>query len=189
MIIKHEAKVEVRLHPTMIPETHPLSQVEGVFNGIFLRGDLVGDQMFYGRGAGREPTASAVIGDVVELIRSKKIGSSGRVPPLGHPGPLASVDSVLDMNEVVTNYYMRISAIDRPGVLSKISGIMADHNISIHSVIQKHRNFSGSGVIPVVFITHSAREADILQARNEIGNLDVVNGPAKIIRIEDEGLD
>ncbi len=188
MIIKHAAKVEVRLHPTMIPETHPLAQVEGVFNGIFLRGDMVGDQMFYGRGAGREPTASAVIGDVIELIRSQRIGSSGRVPPLGYPGPLASVDSVLDMNEVVTNYYMRIRAVDRPGVLSKIAGIMANHNISIHSVIQKRRVFSGSGSIPVVFITHSAKEADILQARKEIGSLDVVSGPATIIRIEDESL-
>jgi homoserine dehydrogenase len=188
MIIKHAAKVEVRLHPTMIPETHPLAQVEGVFNGIFLRGDMVGDQMFYGRGAGREPTASAVIGDVIELIRSQRIGNSGRVPPLGYPGPLASVDSVLDMNEVVTNYYMRIRALDRPGVLSKIAGIMANHNISIHSVIQKRRVFSGSGSIPVVFITHSAKEADILQARKEIGSLDVVSGPAAIIRIEDESL-
>ncbi|MFH0960657.1 MAG: homoserine dehydrogenase [Pseudomonadota bacterium] len=189
MIIRHDAKVEVRLHPTMIPETHPLAQVDGVFNGIFLRGDLVGDQMFYGKGAGREPTASAVIADVIELIRSKKMGNSCcRVPPLGYAGPLDSVDSILDMNEVVTNYYMRIRAMDRLGVLSKIAGIMANHNISIHSVVQKRRDFSGSGSIPVVFITHSAREADILHASDEIGNLDVVNGPASIIRIEDESL-
>ena len=190
IIIRHGAKVEVRLHPTMLPETHPLAQVDGVFNSIFLRGDMVGDQMFYGRGAGREPTASAVIGDVIELIRSKKIGNSCRVPPLGYyPVPLESMDSVLDMNEVVTNYYLRIHAMDRPGVLSRISGIMANHNISIHSVVQKRRNSSGSGSIPVVFITHSAREADILQARKEIGSLEVVSGSATIIRIEDESLD
>ncbi|MDQ1286151.1 MAG: homoserine dehydrogenase [Thermodesulfobacteriota bacterium] len=99
------------------------------------------------------------------------------------------MDSVLDMNEVVTNYYLRIHAMDRPGVLSRISGIMANHNISIHSVVQKRRDFSGSGSIPVVFITHSAREADILQARKEIGSLEVVSGSATIIRIEDESLD
>ncbi len=189
MIIRHGDRVEVRLHPTMLPETHPLAQVDGVFNGIFLRGDMVGDQLFYGRGAGREPTASAVMGDVIELIRNKTLGKAGRVPPLGYPGPLASMESVLDMNEVVTNYYIRIQAIDRPGVLSKIAGIMADHNISIHSVVQKRRDHSGAGAVPVVFITHSAKEADVRLAKNEIGNLDVVTEPPTIIRIEDEDLD
>ena len=136
--------MEVRLHPTMLPESHPLAQVDGVFNGIYLRGDMVGDQLFYGRGAGREPTASAVIGDVIELIRSKRIGTSGRVPPLGYSGSLMSDDSVMNMNEVVTNYYIRIQAADRPGVLSRIAGIMADHNISIHSVVQKASRSLGS---------------------------------------------
>jgi homoserine dehydrogenase len=189
MIIRHGDRVEVRLHPTMLPETHPLAQVDGVFNGIFLRGDMVGDQLFYGRGAGREPTASAVMGDVIELIRNKTLGKAGRVPPLGYPGALASMESVLDMNEVVTNYYIRIQAIDRPGVLSRIAGIMADHNISIHSVVQKRRDHSGAGAVPVVFITHSAKEADVRLAKNEIGNLDVVTEPPTIIRIEDEDLD
>lgn len=189
IIIRHGTKVEARLHPTMIPQNHPLAQVDGVFNGIFLRGDMVGDQLFYGRGAGREPTASAVIADVIELIRNRRFGKAGRVPPLGYPGHLASADSVLDMNEVVTNYYIRIQAIDRPGVLSRISGIMADHNISIHSVVQKRRDRSGTGAVPVVFITHSAKEADVQQARQKIGNLDVVDAPPAIIRIEDEDLD
>lgn len=189
LIIRHEERVEVRLHPTMLPESHPLAQVDGVFNGIYLRGDMVGEQLFYGRGAGREPTASAVIGDVIELIRSKRIGTSGRVPPLGYSGSLMSDDSVMDMNEVITNYYIRIQAADRPGVLSRIAGIMADHNISIHSVVQKRRDHSGAGAVPVVFITHSAREADLQRARQEIGNLDVVDAPPTIIRIEDEDLD
>ena len=173
----------------MLPESHPLAQVNGVFNGIFLRGDMVGEQLFYGRGAGREPTASAVIGDVIELIRSKRIGKSGRIPPLGYPGSLLSASSVMDMNEIVTNYYIRIQAADKPGVLSRISGIMAAHNISIHSVVQKRRDHSGAGAVPVVFITHSAKEADLQRARQEIGNLDVVDAPPTIIRIEDEDLD
>ena len=124
-----------------------------------------------------------------ELIRNRRVGNSGRVPPLGYPGPLAASDSVLDMNEVVTNYYIRIQAMDRPGVLSKISGIMANRNISIHSVVQKRRDHSGAGAVPVVFITHSAKEADVQRARREIGNLDVVEAPPAIIRIEDEDLD
>ena len=189
LIIRHQDRVEVRLHPTMLPESHPLAQVDGVFNGIFLRGDMVGEQLFYGRGAGREPTASAVIGDVIELIRSKRIGKSGRIPPLGYPGSLLSASSVMDMNEIETNYYIRIQAADKPGVLSRISGIMAAHNISIHSVVQKRRDHSGAGAVPVVFITHSAKEADLQRARQEIGNLDVVDAPPTIIRIEDEDLD
>ena len=189
IIIRHGNRVEARLHPTMIPERHPLSKVDGVFNGIFLRGDLVGDQLFYGRGAGREPTASAVMGDIIELIRSGRSGKAGRVPPLGYPGPLKSSDCILDMNEVTTNYYIRIQANDRPGVLSRIAGIMANHNISIHSVVQKGRDFSGEGAVAVVFITHSAKEADLQKATLEIGNLDVVNCPPAIIRIEDEDLD
>ncbi|MGC8603469.1 MAG: homoserine dehydrogenase [Desulfomonilaceae bacterium] len=189
LIIRHGNCVEARLHPTMLPESHPLSQVNGVFNGIFLRGDMVGDQLFYGRGAGREPTASAVIGDIIELIRNRRIGKSGRVPPLGYPVPIMSRDSILDMNKVITNYYIRIQAADRPGVLSRIAGIMADHNISIHSVVQKRRDHSGAGAVPVVFITHSAKEADLQQARREIGDLDVVNSKPTIIRIEDEDLD
>ncbi|MGC8657841.1 MAG: homoserine dehydrogenase [Desulfomonilaceae bacterium] len=189
IIIRHENRVEARLHPTMIPERHPLSQVDGVFNGIFLRGDLVGDQLFYGRGAGREPTASAVMGDVVELIRNKRSGKAGRVPPLGYPGPLKASDCILDMNEVTTNYYIRIQATDRPGVLSRIAGIMANHNISIHSVVQKGRDSSGAGAVAVVFITHSAKEADLQKATLEIGNLDVIDCPPVIIRIEDEDLD
>ena len=189
IIIQHGKQVEVRLHPTMIPERHPLSRVDGVFNGIFLRGDMVGDQLFYGRGAGKEPTSSAVMGDIVELIRSGMSGKAGRVPPLGYPGPLRSSDAILDMNEVITNYYIRIQALDRPGVLSRIAGIMAGHNISIHSVVQKGRDSSGAGAVPVVFITHSAREADLQKATLEIGNLDVVDCPPSIIRIEDEDLD
>ena len=184
--IRHGDKVEVRLHPTMLPKKHPLAQVDGVFNGIYLRGDMVGEQLFYGRGAGREPTASAVIGDVVEVARNIGRDAACKVPPLGYSDEKLSAGRVMDISEIRTNYYIRIQACDRPGVLSKVAGIMADHNISIHSVIQKRRVIGAA--IPVVFVTHVAKEADIQKAIEKIGLLDAVEGPPVIIRIEDEEL-
>lgn len=186
MILRHGDKVEVRLHPTMLPKNHPLAQVDGVFNGIYLRGDMVGEQLFYGRGAGREPTASAVIGDVVEVARNIGREANGKVPPLGYSDENLSSGRVMDISEITTNYYLRIRAHDKPGVLSKIAGIMAEHNISIHSVIQKKR-VTGAAV-PVVFLTHVAREADIQKAIEKIGLLEAVEGSPVIIRIEDEEL-
>lgn len=186
IIIKHDNDVEARIHPTMIPAHHPLAQVDGVFNGIYLRGDMVGEQLFYGRGAGMEPTASAVVGDIVETARNLIRGGAGLVPPLGYPEGWDSPGVVMDMNNVVTNYYLRVQAADRPGVLSKIAGIMADHSISIHSVVQKKRQ--ATGTVPVVFLTHLAREADIREASRIIGQLDVIEGFPVIVRIEDENL-
>ncbi|MBI5569797.1 MAG: homoserine dehydrogenase [Desulfomonile tiedjei] len=187
LIISRGDMVEARVHPTMIPQHHPLATVDGVFNGIYLKGNMVGEQLFYGRGAGREPTASAVIGDIVECARNAAQGRGGLVPPLGYPEDWTAPVRVMDMNAVSTNYYLRVQAKDRPGVLSKISGIMADHCISIHSVVQKGRDASGS--VPVVFITHRATEADIQAASTKIGELDVVDGRPTILRIEDETLD
>jgi homoserine dehydrogenase len=187
VIITHGDTVEARLHPTMIPEHHPLARVDGVFNGIYLRGDMVGEQLFYGKGAGKEPTASAVIGDIIETARNVAGGEAGRVPPLGYPEDWKAPGRVMDMKEITTNYYLRVQAMDRPGVLSKIAGIMAEHSISIHSVVQKRRR--SSGTVPVVFLTHLAKEADIQDACEKIRGLDAVEGPPKIIRIEDETLD
>ncbi len=181
-----DGRVEARLHPTMIRRNHPLARVDGVFNGIYLKGDMVGDQLFYGRGAGREPTASAVVGDIVELARNMATNESCRVPPLGYPEDRIVSTGLMKMEDIETNYYLRVQALDRPGVLSKISGIMAEHSISIHSVIQKGRDRSGA--VPIVFLTHVAREADIQKACRKIAELDVAEGPTGIIRIEDESL-
>jgi homoserine dehydrogenase len=186
-LISHEDMVEARVHPAMLPENHPLARVDGVFNGIYLRGDMVGEQMFYGRGAGKEPTASAVVGDIIETARNITRGEAGGVPPLGYPEDWKAPGSIMAMDDIVTNYYVRIQASDRPGVLSKVAGIMADYGISIHSVVQKRRQ--SSGTVPVVFLTHLAREADIQAASKKIGQLDVVEGPLVIFRIEDETLD
>jgi homoserine dehydrogenase len=148
---------------------------------------MVGEQLFYGRGAGDLPTASAVVGDVVETARNIIRGEAGRVPPLGYPEHWKAPDRVKGFNEIVTNYYLRVQALDRPGVLSKIAGIMAEHSISIHSVVQKGRGSHGS--VPVVFLTHLAKEADIQAASGKIGLLDSVEGPPVIIRIEDDTLE
>ncbi|MEW6141094.1 MAG: homoserine dehydrogenase [Thermodesulfobacteriota bacterium] len=186
VVIRSGDKVQARIHPTMLPAHHPLARVDGVFNGIYLKGDMVGDQLFYGRGAGREPTASAVIGDVIESARNIIRGEAGGVPPLGYPQDWKAPGGVIDMREIVTNYYLRVQAYDRPGVLSKIAGIMADNSISIHSVIQKARDKSNT--VPVVFVTHLAREADIQSACDAIGQLETVEGRPFVIRIEDESL-
>lgn len=186
IIISHATHVEARIHPTMLPSDHPLARVDGVFNGIYLQGDMVGEQLFYGRGAGQEPTASAVIGDVIETARNIIRGETGGVPPLGYPEDWKAPGGVMEMNDIVTNYYLRVQALDRPGVLSKIAGIMAEHSISIHSVIQKGRDRAGT--VPVVFLTHLAKEADIQEASKRIGMLDSVEGMPVILRIEDEGL-
>lgn len=186
VVIDHGEQVEARVHPTMLPETHPLANVDGVFNGIFLRGDMVGEQLFYGRGAGREPTASAVVADIVEAGRNLMRGNSREIPPLGHANASASSVSVMDMAQVKTNYYIRVQALDKPGVLSKVAGIMAEYQISIHSVVQKQRR--SGGVVPVVFLTHVAREADVQRACREIGELSVAQGLPIIFRIEDESL-
>ncbi len=178
--------VDARLHPTLIREDHPLARVDGVFNGIFLHGDMVGDQLFYGRGAGREPTASAVIGDVIEMARSAARGEVGRVPPLGYPESWKASGKLKNISEIVTNYYLRIKAMDRPGVLSKVAGILAEHQISLHSVVQKSRQ--SSAAVPVVFLTHLAKEADLQAACEEISRLDDVEGAPVILRIEDETL-
>jgi len=157
-----------------------------VFNGIYLKGDMAGDLLFYGRGAGREPTASAVAGDVIEIARNIVQSRGMRVPPAGYPEERIVSSGVMEMSDIVTNYYLRVQALDRPGVLSKVSGIMAEHGISIHSVVQKARHRSQD--VPVVFLTHRAREANILEAARRIGEVDVVEGPPVIIRIEDEKL-
>lgn len=186
VIIRHDGSVEARLHPTMLPRDHPLARVDGVFNGIYLKGDMAGEQLFYGRGAGREPTASAVVGDVIEIARNIIECRGLRVPPSGYPEERIASSGVMDMSDIVTNYYLRVQALDRPGVLSKVSGIMADHGISIHSVIQKARHQSET--VPVVFLTHRAQEANILKAAQRIGEVDAVEGPPVIMRIEDEKL-
>src|SRR3990172_6139607 len=133
-----QGKIEVRVHPTMIPEGHLLSTVDGVFNAIYIQGDAIGPTLFYGQGAGQMPTGSAVVSDLVELGRNLLVGASGRrVPLLSYQESAIEKVPLKRMEEVEMPFYMRFSAVDRPGVLSTISGILGKNGISIASVIQK----------------------------------------------------
>jgi homoserine dehydrogenase len=176
--------VDARVHPTMIPFDNPLSSVGGALNAITIAGDAIGDMMLYGYGAGMMPTASAVVGDIVDLTRNILTGSSGRVPLLSYQMNNIRKIPVIPVDEITTHYYFRFSALDRPGVLSKISGILGDYEISIKSVHQKGRKTKGS--VPIVMLTHLAKEADVKKALSEIFNLDVVSDKPVLIRIEDE---
>jgi homoserine dehydrogenase len=172
--------VEVRVHPTMIPSASPLAAVSGVFNAVFVTGDAVGDLMFYGRGAGQMPTASAVWSDALEIARRIAHGIPAlalELPFVGRAAlPLRAMDAIR------CSYYLRVMAQDRPGVLSKVAGILGDHDISIASVLQKER--AASEAVPVVMMTHEAREQDMRRALAGIDRLAAVKTPTTMIRVE-----
>jgi homoserine dehydrogenase len=172
--------LEARVHPTMIAAGSPMAAVSGVFNAVFVTGDAVGDLMFYGRGAGQLPTASAVWSDAVEIARRVAHGAvpTGLELPSAGPGAL----TMQPMETVRTCYYLRVMAQDRPGVLSKITGILGEHDISIASVIQKGR--ATAEAVPVVFMTHEAQERDMRAALAAIDRLPDVPLPTTMIRVE-----
>ncbi len=180
-----KGKMEARVHPTMIPEDHLLSTVEGVFNAIYIQGDAVGPALFYGQGAGQMPTGSAVVGDLVELGRNILIRASGRrVPLLSFQESAVREIPLKKMDEVIMPFYMRFSALDRPRVLSKISGILGKNEISIAAVIQKGRQVNGA--VPVVMMTHEAKEKNVHRALKEIDRLGVILGKTMFIRVENK---
>ncbi|MBW2192531.1 MAG: homoserine dehydrogenase [Deltaproteobacteria bacterium] len=176
--------IEARVHPTMVPHKNLLSSVNGSLNAITISGDASGDILLNGYGAGMMPTASAVISDTVDLARNILSGTSGRVPALSYQMNNIREIPVLPVDEIFTHYYFRFAAADSPGVLSKISGILGDFDISIKSVHQKGRETKGP--VPIVMLTHLAREADVQEALTKITALDVVSDAPVLIRIEDE---
>jgi len=180
-----QGKIEARVHPTMIPQGHLLSTVGGVFNAIYIKGDAVGPTLFYGQGAGQMPTGSAVVSDLVEIGRNLLVRANGhRVPSLSYQEFAIEKIPLKKIEEVVMPFYMRFSALDRPNVLSKISGILGKHDISIASVIQKGRRIKGS--VPIVMMTHEAKEKNVHQALKEIDRLGVILGKTMYIRVENE---
>ena len=176
--------VEARVHPTMIPVDNILSNVNGSLNAITVSADKVGEILLYGYGAGMMPTASSVISDTVDIARNILSGSVGRIPLLSYRMENILKIPVMPVDEIFTHYYLRFFALDKPGVLSRISGILGRNKISIKSVHQKGRKTNGS--VPLVMLTHRAKEADILKALSEINSLDVVSDRPVLIRIEDE---
>ncbi len=175
-------RIEARVHPTMIPVHYPMADVDGPFNAIRLAGDFIGPVMFYGRGAGMEATASAVVGDLMDISRNILVGVGQRVSARGFQDINIADLPIKPIGESVSRYYLRFSAVDKPGVLAAIAGALGRYNISIESMIQTGRS---GDYVPIVFITHEAVESDIQSALAEIDGLDMIKEKSCLIRIED----
>ncbi|MBU0972954.1 MAG: homoserine dehydrogenase [Proteobacteria bacterium] len=180
----HGDHVEARVHPTMISNANPLSHVDHSMNAIAIDADATGKTMLYGSGAGMMPTASAVLSDIADIARNIISNSQQRVPILGYPEDNIKSIPILPMAELYTRYYLRFEAQDHPGVLSRISGILGENNISIKSVHQKGRQTNGK--VPVVMITHMAKEEWVQKALTQISATDSVAGDPIVIRIEED---
>lgn len=171
-----DGRLELRVHPAMIPSNHPLANVNDAFNAIFIRGNAIGDLMLYGRGAGDLPTGSAVVGDIISILRNNVDLSA--VPSIRNSYSKKNIGS---MDDTRSEYYIRITVKDLPGVLSEISSIFGDNNVSISSVIQKGNR---EEYVPLVFITYSTQEGNIRRSIEKIKNLSCVYKIENIIRVE-----
>jgi homoserine dehydrogenase len=180
---RKEKGIELRVHPTLIPEKRLIANVEGVMNAILVKGDAVGQTMYYGAGAGAEPTASAVVADLVDVARMLTSDPEHRVPHLAfQPGQLASTP-ILPIGEVETSYYFRMRVYDRPGVLADITRILADLSISIDAMVQKEPS-EGEDQVDIIMLTHQTIEKNVDAALARIEALPVVAGRITRIRLE-----
>ncbi|MBW2138024.1 MAG: homoserine dehydrogenase [Deltaproteobacteria bacterium] len=174
-------RIEARVHPTMVSLNHIMANVKGAYNAVYLEGDFVGPNLYYGLGAGRRPTGSAVVSDIIDLSRKLIEGDHAPLLPFAPANTKREEIQIQPIDELESAYYFRFSALDRPGVLSKIAGILGAHQISISSVIQKGRQVRGS--VPVVMLTHEARESNVLKALSLIDGLDVLTDKTMMIRV------
>jgi homoserine dehydrogenase len=172
-------RIQVSVYPALIPISHVLSSVNGVFNAVFVRGDVVGDTLFYGRGAGKDATASAVLSDLADAALELTHHSQGRLPPFV---PHAADVTVAPLGEVVSRYYVRLSVLDRPGVIAKISAILGAAKIGIASIIQPEGHEGES--VPLILMIHDAPNAAMRTALAKIAKLTVVKAPPVMIRVE-----
>jgi len=179
-------RIEARVHPTLVPSGSLLAKVDGAMNAIAVCGDAVGPTLFYGAGAGELPTASAVVADVMEVAREVRRESSGRVAPLSYLPEALRQRPLVPLSELHGRYYLRFTALDRPGVLGQIAGVLGHHGVGIESLLQKGRA-SPRGSVPVLVQTHPASEAAVRQALETIDQRPDVTAPTRLIRIE-EGL-
>ena len=177
--------IETRVHPTMIPENHMLAKIDDVFNAVFINADALGPSLYYGQGAGMMATASAVVGDLVDIARNRLGDGLPRVPDLGFQTSAIKPRTYRPMSEIVSQYYLRFSAHDKPSVLSRIAGILGHNGISIASVIQQGRSQSGN-TVPIVMQTHKAKEKDLRNALAEIDQLPIIATPTAVIRMESQ---
>ena len=184
---KGEQGVEMRVHPTLIPQRRLIANVDGVMNAVLVKGDAVGPTLYYGAGAGGEPTASSVIADIVDVIRTIDADPISRVPALGVSQKSLSALPVLPIAEVNTAYYLRINVSDQPGVLSHITQILSDSGISIEAVLQKEVVQQDSTVVPIVLITNHTLESQFIAAVKRIEALEAVQENVHFIRVESLG--
>ncbi len=178
-IVNRGCGVQVSVYPTLIPNSHVLASVNGVFNACFVRGDIVGDTLFYGRGAGKDATASAVLSDVADAALDLKNGTKIRVQPFV---ACEKKGRVMPMDEIVSRYYVRFSVVDKPGVLAKIAAIFAAADIGISSVIQPEGHEGES--VPLIFMIHDAPNAAMRKALGKISKLPAVKGKPVMFRVE-----
>ncbi len=174
--------IEARVHPTLVPSGSPIAQVNGVYNAIHLIGDSVEDVVLYGKGAGSLPTASAVVGDIIDLARNRLQGISSRVPATAFKWEARRPIPIKPMADIESMYYLRCMVNDQPGVLSKISGLLGAHGISISSVLQRGRKEGHP--VPLVILTHHSFERAIQAALEEINALSVISEPTMLLRME-----
>jgi len=179
-----DGSIDVRVHPTMIPRGSLLAEVGGSYNAIFVQGEALGSSLYFGRGAGGMPTATAVLSDVIEVARNRAVASGVRVPALGYAWKDLRSAPLRPIAELQSEYYLRFMAVDRPGVLAKIAGILGEHNISIAAVIQRDRG-EGDVTVPLVMRTHLASERNLKAALNLVDQLSIVQGKSVSIRIEE----
>jgi len=179
----HEGKVEARVHSTMVPDEYPIAKVSGVYNAIQIVGDACQDIMLYGRGAGSMPTGSAVVADIIDIARQILMEPSRKLPDIGSANELP-IPEIQSMDSITSLYYLRLTALDQPGVLSQISGVLGRHSISIAQMIQRGRKQGGS--VPLVIMTHTALERDMQSALVEIKALSCVTEEPVLIRVEGE---
>ena len=171
--------MQVSVYPTLVPNAHVLASVNHVFNAVFVRGDIVGDTLFYGRGAGKDATASAVLSDLADAALDLKSGSKQRVPPFV---PHECAGAVVPIEDAVSQYFLRLNVVDRPGTLAKIAAIFGAAKIGISSVIQPEGHEGGS--VPLIFMLHYATNGAVNGALKKISRLPVIKGKPVMIRVE-----
>ena len=180
---RRENGIELRVHPTLVPSKRLIANVEGAMNAVLVQADAVGSTLYYGKGAGAEPTASAVIADVVDVTRLSTADPENRVPHLAfQPDALANLP-ILPIGEIVCGNYLRLRVADQPGVLAEITRILADRNISIDALLQREPE-EGEDQTDLIILTHVCREQDVLNAMDVIGKLPVVKGAVTRLRLE-----
>jgi homoserine dehydrogenase len=177
------AGIELRVHPTLIPERRLIANVDGVMNAVLVNADAVGPTLYYGAGAGSEPTASAVVADIIDVVRTLTADPGNRVPHLAFQ-PHALVDvPILGMDDIETAYYLRMQAVDKPGVLAEVTRILGDLGISIEAILQKEPT-PGAADVPIILLSHVIREQQMNTAISQIEALDSIHGSVTRIRLE-----